>query len=92
MTDNIFGEESNKFTNSLGESITVSVQETPEATAELLAKVLDGNLRAAGMLAEEVHREVIMEENDTLSHDFLGSCDDMGVWIDPIGTSGQFYI
>jgi len=34
--DNIHGEESNKFTNTLGESIVVTVQDSEDATSELL--------------------------------------------------------
>jgi len=34
--DHINGEESNKFTNKLGESVVVTVQDSEDATAELL--------------------------------------------------------
>lgn len=35
MKANIYGEESNTFSNALGASITVKVEETPEQTAEV---------------------------------------------------------
>lgn len=35
MKENIYGEESNTFSNALGASITVKVEETPEQTAEV---------------------------------------------------------
>jgi len=36
LVDHIKGEESNKFTNTLGESVVVTVQDSEDATAELL--------------------------------------------------------
>jgi len=36
LVDHINGEESNKFTNTLGESVVVTVQDSEDATAELL--------------------------------------------------------
>ncbi|CAG7723327.1 unnamed protein product [Allacma fusca] len=54
----IFGEECNTFTNALGESITVSVQDNVQRTADLLGTVLNGNVQAAKILAEEVHKEI----------------------------------
>jgi len=37
LVDHINGEESNKFTNTLGESVVVTVQDSEDATAELLS-------------------------------------------------------
>ena len=54
LQDNILGEESNKFTNSLGNSLTVEIKETTEGTKELLVKVLDNNETAANLLADQV--------------------------------------
>lgn len=39
VKDNIYGEESNKFTNALGETITVEILSTPGETAELLCEL-----------------------------------------------------
>ena len=36
LVNHIDGEESNKFTNTLGESVVITVQDTEDATAELL--------------------------------------------------------
>ena len=35
----IYGEESNKFTNTLGDSVVVEIQETPDQTEQLLSEV-----------------------------------------------------
>ena len=55
LQDNILGEESNKFTNKLGNSLTVEIKETREGTKELLVKVLDNNETAAKLLADQVN-------------------------------------
>ena len=55
LQDNILGEESNKFTNKLGNSLTVEIKETSEGTKELLVKVLDNNETAAKLLADQVN-------------------------------------
>ena len=62
IEQNIFGEESNKFTNSLGESIDVSVQSNESKTKDLLVKVLDGNLEAAEVLAKRVHADINIDD------------------------------
>ena len=54
LKSSILGEESNKFTNKLGNSLTVEVKETMEETKELLVKVLDNNETAARLLAVQV--------------------------------------
>ena len=54
LYDSIMGEESNTFTNTLGESLTVQVLETEKATRDLLRKVLDNNETAALLLAKQV--------------------------------------
>ena len=58
LADRILGEESAQFTNQLGESLTVAVQERKEDTADLLERVLAGNTEAAALLAERVHARV----------------------------------
>ena len=54
LKSSILGEESNKFTNKLGNSLTVEVKDTLEETKELLVKVLDNNETAAKLLAVQV--------------------------------------
>ena len=49
------GEESNEFTNTLGEKIKVRICDTQEETSALLCKVLDGRKVAADLLAKEAH-------------------------------------
>lgn len=88
LTDQIHGEESNKFSNTLGETITVEVKETEAETAELLCKVLNGDKNAANLLAMEVHKTI---EMDDINSQISGCLDlnipvkDLSVWIDPIG-------
>jgi inositol polyphosphate 1-phosphatase len=55
LASRIMGEESNMFTNQLGESITVEIQDTEEATKALLMKVLDNNDVAARLLSTQVY-------------------------------------
>ena len=38
ISDNIYGEESNLFTNTLGETVTVEIQDNAEDTSELLCE------------------------------------------------------
>ena len=54
LADNIKGEESNKFTNQLDETIEVQVCETEEETANLLFTVLDNDRVAADLLSRQV--------------------------------------
>ena len=41
LIENIKGEETNKFENTLGENVVVEIQEDPEDTKALLLKVLN---------------------------------------------------
>jgi len=87
----VHGEESAEFTNTLGEKITVKVCDTQEQTAELLSKVLDGNMEAATLLAAVVHSEVTAQIDEEL----LGSIpelpvDNLGIWIDPIDSTAEY--
>ena len=52
------GEETNEFTNTLGEKIKVQICSTQEETSVLLCRVLDGRKVAADLLAKEVHSAV----------------------------------
>ena len=54
LQSSVMGEESNKFTNRLGNSLTVEVKETMEQTKDLLLEVLDNNETAAKLLAHQV--------------------------------------
>ncbi|GBM69569.1 hypothetical protein AVEN_72884-1 [Araneus ventricosus] len=85
LISNICGEEQNKFQNSLGESIVVELTESEEDTAALLNKVLDGRDHIAKSLASVVH-----SSEKTCGGQYSSSClipaDNVGIWIDPIGT------
>nr|XP_006643571.2 PREDICTED: inositol polyphosphate 1-phosphatase-like [Lepisosteus oculatus] len=83
----ISGEESNKFENGLGESVTVRVCDTPRETAALLSAVLDGNRTAASLLAQAVHQDLEVSDPAAASLQLDVSPDSLGVWIDPIGTA-----
>ncbi|XP_043979389.1 inositol polyphosphate 1-phosphatase [Gambusia affinis] len=86
----IHGEESNKFENGLGESVTVTVCSTEEETAKLLATVLDGDQTAASLLARAVHQDpsTIEAGTDGLAVPLKPS--ELGVWIDPIDATSQY--
>ncbi|TRY97761.1 hypothetical protein DNTS_008265 [Danionella cerebrum] len=90
MSGFIHGEESNKFENGLGESVTVSVCARPEETTALLAKVLDGDQTAASLLAEVIHQE--LQVTDGLAESLKVNIDpcDVGIWIDPIDGTSQY--
>lgn len=60
----IQGEETATFTNGLGESIDLEINDNQDSTIERLVKILDGNRVAAELLAAEVHRTVICEHGD----------------------------
>ncbi|XP_025093959.1 inositol polyphosphate 1-phosphatase-like isoform X2 [Pomacea canaliculata] len=86
MEGSIFGEESNLFTNTLGETKIIQMCPEPEQTKQLLLEILDDNKEAATLLSEVVHREAAditlseMQDNETEIPDT-----DVGIWIDPIG-------
>lgn len=87
----IKGEETNKFTNTLGTTIILEVNEDLEATENLLEKVLDDNRSAAQVLAAEVHKSInvsadmdLPELTDTLE------LKNYGVWIDPIDGTSEY--
>ena len=94
IAENILGEESNTFTNTLGETVTVAVQSTEAQTSELLGKVLNNNNQAAAILASHVHEEISIEKLPAnlpqhLPADLL-SAEDIGIWIDPIDATSQY--
>ncbi|XP_061185939.1 inositol polyphosphate 1-phosphatase-like [Saccostrea echinata] len=89
--DSIYGEESNKFTNVLGESISVRLLKDQEATAQLLCSVLDDNMAAASTLARVAHEQVLVDVGPRLEDVSVDlDLDDLGVWIDPIDSTAQY--
>lgn len=77
----------------MGESVTVTVEDTMEMTSSLLLKVLEGNSIAANLLASAVHSDdsslIDYDEIKLDSSEHLNSIEldlnNIGVWIDPIG-------
>ncbi|KAM4587369.1 inositol polyphosphate 1-phosphatase isoform 1-T2 [Odontesthes bonariensis] len=90
MVGFIHGEESNKFENGLGESVTVTVCSTEEETAKLLATVLDGDHTAASLLAEAIHQDPTAIEASTDGLTVPLSPSELGIWIDPIDATSQY--
>ncbi|XP_061544892.1 inositol polyphosphate 1-phosphatase [Phycodurus eques] len=90
MVGFIHGEESNKFENGLGESVTVTVRGTEEETAALLATVLDGDLTAAALLARAIHQDPATVDASTDGLTVPLSPSELGIWIDPIDATSQY--
>lgn len=88
----IQGEESNKFENGLGESVTVTVCAREQDTAALLRTVLDGDQTAAALLAKAIHQDLQLhdQEAEGLQQQFSLSPTDVGIWIDPIDGTSQY--
>lgn len=89
MSGFIFGEESNVFTNSFGNQITIEVQEDLTSTSEHLTTVLCGNETAARLLAELIHTDIVLETEEIRALEdqlaFELPLNELGIWIDPIG-------
>ena len=90
----IFGEESNIFTNSFGEEISIEVQKDSSATSKHLTTVLCGNESAARLLADLIHADTVLEKEETRALedqlDFELPLNELAIWIDPIGKWGRF--
>ncbi|XP_008282887.1 inositol polyphosphate 1-phosphatase [Stegastes partitus] len=86
----IHGEESNKFENGLGESVTVTVCRTEEETAALLSTVLDGDHTAASLLARAIHQDPATIDTSTDGLTVPLSPSELGIWIDPIDATSQY--
>ncbi|AWP03049.1 putative inositol polyphosphate 1-phosphatase [Scophthalmus maximus] len=90
MAGFIHGEESNKFENGLGESVTVTVCGTEEETAALLARVLDGDRTAPSLLARAIHQNTATTDASTDGLTVPLSPSELGIWIDPIDATSQY--
>ncbi|XP_067891739.1 inositol polyphosphate 1-phosphatase-like isoform X2 [Heterodontus francisci] len=75
---------------SRGEKIKVEVCETERDTAELLSKVLDGNMTAAEILAKIVHLDVSVKDPALEKVKADIPQDTMAVWVDPIDSTFQY--
>ncbi|KAF5302493.1 hypothetical protein FQR65_LT08583 [Abscondita terminalis] len=90
----IKGEEDNVFCNTIGETVVVQIEKNVDATANVLKKVLDDDDVAAKLLAEEVHKKVLLNDVNVLV-DFLPKninldYDNLGIWIDPIDSTAEY--
>lgn len=90
LTGFIHGEESNKFENGLGESVTVTVCAQEQDTTALLAKVLDGDQTAASLLSKAIHQDLQLRDQTAESLQLSISPADVGIWIDPIDATSQY--
>ncbi|KAG9462304.1 hypothetical protein GDO78_014412 [Eleutherodactylus coqui] len=90
LEKNVRGEESNEFTNELGEKIIVKVCSSEEETASLLQKVLDDNQLAAQTLARAVHQEVTLTDMALDAVKVTVPLDNIAVWVDPIDSTYQY--
>lgn len=90
MVGFIHGEESNKFENGLGESVTVTVCGTEEETAALLSTVLDDDHTAASLLARAIHQDPATIDASTDGLTVPLSPSELGIWIDPIDATSQY--
>lgn len=86
----VLGEESNEFTNDLGEKITVELQSTEAETAELLSRVLNGNMLASEALAKVVHEDVDFTDPTLEALDISIPQEILGIWVDPIDSTYQY--
>lgn len=89
----IQGEENNTFTNVLGETIIVQVCPTYQETTNLLAKVMGNDTEIAGLLANEVHKNIRLMDVKTsgdIPKDLSLPIEDLGIWIDPIDATGEY--
>ncbi|CAG9767659.1 unnamed protein product [Ceutorhynchus assimilis] len=93
IREKVYGEESNMFfSKELNKYILVEVKESQEATAALLAELLDDDEEVAQMLATEVHRIIDIKEVKTKipqgTIDIV--IDDLSIWIDPIDGTNEY--
>ncbi|KAI4457879.1 (2')5'-bisphosphate nucleotidase 1 [Holotrichia oblita] len=92
LESQINGEESNTFSNCLGESIEVKVLNSEEATSSLLERVLNGDSHAAELLAEAVHSDLNLSVVNTRK-DFPDDPvvnENLSIWIDPIDSTSEY--
>ncbi|KAF7659639.1 hypothetical protein LDENG_00295110 [Lucifuga dentata] len=90
MVGYIHGEESNKFENGLGESVTVTVCATEQQTAALLARVLDDDHTAASLLARAIHQDPATVDGSTDGLSVPLNPSELSIWIDPIDATSQY--
>lgn len=92
LLPNIKGEENNTFTHpSTGETVRIQLQDDPALTTECLLQLLGGDLKAAQLLTEEAHREVVNVLYDIPELPDEGfNFSNMGIWVDPIDATDEY--
>ncbi|NWU87264.1 INPP phosphatase, partial [Onychorhynchus coronatus] len=89
LQGHIHGEESNEFRDSVaGGTVAVRVCATREDTVALLLSVLGPEQAAAELLADAVHRDVVLGDVVLAGAEPGVPPRDLAVWIDPIGEWG----
>ena len=67
------------------------IKRSEKETSYMLSKVLDGDQRAAGLLAKQVHSNLVTLDSafeldiSKVKSDCQICLDNIGIWIDPIG-------
>ncbi|XP_018056091.1 PREDICTED: inositol polyphosphate 1-phosphatase [Atta colombica] len=87
------GEETNVFSNTLGESIIVEICSCSKDTTQLLTKVMGNDAVTAELLAAEVHKDVQLSDVPItldIPNDFDVNIEDLGIWIDPIDSTADY--
>ncbi|KAM6106248.1 LOW QUALITY PROTEIN: inositol polyphosphate 1-phosphatase [Pterocles gutturalis] len=90
LQGHIHGEESNKFQNTQGDTVTVRVCATPEDTAALLLAVLDPERKAAELLAAAAHGDVALGDAEVAGVALSMPPQDLAIWIDPIDSTNEY--
>ncbi|XP_004385638.1 inositol polyphosphate 1-phosphatase isoform X1 [Trichechus manatus latirostris] len=90
LGEKISGEESNEFTNDLGEKIILRLCSTEAETVKLLSKVLNGNKLASEALAKVVHQDVSFTDPALDSIRINIPQNILGIWVDPIDSTYQY--
>ncbi|XP_022183908.2 inositol polyphosphate 1-phosphatase isoform X2 [Nilaparvata lugens] len=92
LTGHIYGEENNEIGLKTGEKVYLKIDTSKENTFNLLETLCDSI--AAQLLADIVHKEVLLEELPgnvflpELSVDL--PLEEMAIWIDPIDSTGEY--
>ncbi|KAL1491239.1 hypothetical protein ABEB36_011864 [Hypothenemus hampei] len=92
LKGHIKGEENNRlFSEKLQKEIEVEIKETPRETAHLLEELLEADI--ATSLAEEVHKEIKLQEVDTVEPSYALlkiPFENLIIWIDPIDGTNEY--
>nr|AEE63501.1 unknown [Dendroctonus ponderosae] len=94
MGERVYGEESNHFfSKKLNKELIVEVKCNSIDTALMLAELLNDDREIANILAEEIHKDVSIEEintkilpDETISFDL----EQLSIWIDPIDGTNEY--